>query len=866
MNTLFTFDKTIQAGNNRFLADIIPANNYTEWFNSGDDPKIYVLNKGICGNGGTTGFIRYAKKHNEGLICIVPNVSIVQSKEIDNDICCVYGSKDLSNLNKQIKICTWDKSEKVIADYASIGLTEDCGVWKNRLLVIDEYHKLVDDSSYREICANVVKIALESKINVVLMSATPDYQMIEFLKKYSGKEVITTDIKYYDSAIEAIGFTSNFRKCKNDNVFNIIEKTIQSNISDGHICFFYNNVTKINEFVSRTKFKNEIEVLCSKKNKKDCLNFSEKFDSSKKIHFLTSAYFTGMDIDENVNRVIILGGNDGENMAYSANEIKQMLGRFRKDYNYCNILKLNNTISKEAVAILTGEMIKNEKLWNAIGDDLKKQEIGIEIFLKMQYCKNKIEAFNGWNDTQSFKKMMSKHVEYKIKEESYTNIEEDVKKERAVTFKEFKTKYLTGEDCDFKYKNACIEFIKNKGEDAFRRAEISEIKRWYKLFRMDINFDDMTPEELYDTYLGNGIYSRNYLTSLLDFIGCNQTGNIELDIQNTFGCICMYFDGKISREREQKYITFRDKFGENSYRISNKFSPELSRNVICNISQFSCYQGNAKYCKTIELSKAEFGHLSCIKSGLDKLVIDNPEQIKDIKADPGMKKEFDIWKGKQSQISEFYKSNATKIHPFKKDQMDSIDTLIVDIDNSISFNEFKKDYSHLKFTAYPSISNTNKNNWNKYRVIFYLQDTLQIPNDSLLVLKFLRKSVCKYEDPNHQMYSYVNHEQYDTMKVENDGALINFSQQSVNWLSDVLNTINDYSKKRISSSGEIKNVFWDLERAKQHWQANDKDDFRYKATFRIKVNLSTEDRVVFRDWLSQGWPDKVHHWDQHKKI
>ena len=34
--------------------------------------------------------------------------------------------------------------------------------------------------------------------NVVLMSATPNYEFIEILEELSGKEIITIDIKYDD--------------------------------------------------------------------------------------------------------------------------------------------------------------------------------------------------------------------------------------------------------------------------------------------------------------------------------------------------------------------------------------------------------------------------------------------------------------------------------------------------------------------------------------------------------------------------------------------------------------------------------------------------------------------------------------------
>ena len=62
-----------------YLADNLVDDDYAKWFES---KCINVLNKTCCGNGGTTGFVDYAKKHFKGLLVLVPNVSICKSKEV----------------------------------------------------------------------------------------------------------------------------------------------------------------------------------------------------------------------------------------------------------------------------------------------------------------------------------------------------------------------------------------------------------------------------------------------------------------------------------------------------------------------------------------------------------------------------------------------------------------------------------------------------------------------------------------------------------------------------------------------------------------------------------------------------------------
>ena len=70
---LFDFDYEIVCKNGFYLADNITDAYYKKWFSS---KCINVLNKSQCGNGGTTGFIRYALAENKGLLVLVPNISI----------------------------------------------------------------------------------------------------------------------------------------------------------------------------------------------------------------------------------------------------------------------------------------------------------------------------------------------------------------------------------------------------------------------------------------------------------------------------------------------------------------------------------------------------------------------------------------------------------------------------------------------------------------------------------------------------------------------------------------------------------------------------------------------------------------------
>ena len=221
-------------------------------------------------------------------------------------------------------------------------------------------------------------------------------------------------------------------------------------------------------------------------------------------------------------------------------------------------------------------------------------------------------------------------------------------------------------------------------------------------------------------------------------------------------------------------------------------------------------------------------------------------------------------------ISEFYKDTPSRSvkYPHKKDEMEKIDCLIVDIDDSISFNEFREIYSDYEWTAYPTISNTDGDNWTKFRVVLPLSQTLSLPNDSLNILKLLRRMVCKYEDKNHQLGSFVNQEQWE-MRRDNEGIAIAISQDTVVYLDALLKNLNTYDgkfKKAKDGRFYISN-YWDMDRAIAYYHEHDKKGERHPATFAIKNRLSLEDCEVFENWLRINHPSCWReHWKSHKRL
>jgi hypothetical protein len=243
-------------------------------------------------------------------------------------------------------------------------------------------------------------------------------------------------------------------------------------------------------------------------------------------------------------------------------------------------------------------------------------------------------------------------------------------------------------------------------------------------------------------------------------------------------------------------------------------------------------------------------------------------QVKSNKSDS--KRWSDIKNFGQLHISEFYKDTTDEYRHIKS-EVNEIGCLIIDIDNSLDFNKFKELYKDWAWLAYPTISNTNNKNWNKFRVIIPLEHPVKIEGENnLKVLKALRSTFCAYEDKCHGLGSYVNIEDWRE-KYTNNGEIYSIEQCDVDLLQHLISVSCDYTKKKfdendIEASAVGGKRWWSLDSAIEYYNARDKDGERHKALFVIKNRLSEEDCEKFVDWLLTNHPTKIHHWKSHKRI
>lgn len=890
-DALFEFDTTIKANGKFHVKDIIPEAEYKRWFSSRKRGKIFVLNKGRCGNGGTTGFIEYAKKAYKGLSIIVPNVSIVKSKEWDDDLCCLYGGVEGVDKDKPIRVCTWDM-HKVVEAFPQFGMDMDNRFWGGSLLVVDEYHKLIDDSNFRTICAKVVKTIITTKSNVVLMSATPNYEFIDFLREVSGKEVETYNIEYDDNVSPALQWMERGKGKKLFDIINEVMRTARQKASEGkvhQVVLFYNSVKGISDIVNQLEDKSDVEVLCSKnRNSKAVPCYSCEFNEEKRFHFMTSAYFTGMDVEAYIDKVVIIGGNSNMTLAYSNKEIKQMLGRMRKGYDGSFIIPDGRAMDSKAYADYRAKKEQSKFIIENIKGDARKDEMFIQQYLDYLYCTSIVESMEGWQSKAAFTKMMSIYGEYTVMA-SKMKEPDSFSRKRDISFGEYKKKRLNGEKAPYRYSAMCEQFIGLCGLERFEKATRNEIERYVKLNEKagDVNIEALSGEEKYDLFLGDGFYRGSYLMGVLYYLGSKcEYDTLEETMNEVFGCYCILDSGNTAKKNGCLYLCvmgsgirkMSDIGDSGIYKESDFLSPILDKNrtTTIRVSKRISKPKQTTQCITDYLCTTAFKSLMEGKNSKDTeyhkdfftKILANPTHITSIKEDPEWNEVFKAYKEQQTMISEFYKDvPSSERYHHTMNEMEKIDCLIVDIDDSITYNEFKELYGNYEYTAYPSISNTDPDNWRKFRVIFPLAHTLSIPNDSLSVLKLLRRMVCKYEDNQHNLGAYINKEQW-AMRREHDGHLVSIGQDTIVYLDTLIKSLKTYTTKfQKSKDGHFTITdCWTLERAMAYYGEHDKDGERHPALFIIKNHLSDDDCDLFVGWLRQHHPSKMHHWLSHKRL
>ena len=898
---LFDFDYKIDVPlsevgeKDKYLDEIISDDIYERMFSG---RQISFLNKTRCGNGGTTGFINYALKNDKGCLVLVPNRSICISKEEyykDNDeVCCVYGGCKSFNRDARIVIATYDKFDSLLKELSQGGF---CGndifsdrFWGGRTIIIDEYHKLIDECSFRDVCSDVPLLIKETDSSVILMSATMHEGFISFIRDLvPDKKIGTYTVVYNDGWKRCIQMYSIPKR----KVLCDILKKIKDSLKEGqHMCVFLNCVDYIKKIINQIGA-DDVEVLCSEKNKDDLEKYySNKFDETKKLHFMTSAYFTGHDISVSVKHCIIIGSPGANHMCLGERDIKQIIGRFRyseddkrKVYGGAesiHIFYLKEKLRGDEYVPYKDLYDKYNSFLTAMGDNWVSDKNTIKLKQETIMLADTLERFDYWSSIDKLKKRLEDYG-YSIIDSKLKEFEEIVRRKK-LTFKQ--AKKMIAEDKpvsydDYPYCSQIRQYLesKNNNKDLMLKATLSTIRNFCKIKKnVGISkLDVLTPEEKFKA-MGLSDFCRyrasflmdclKYLKvkcgydelsyTILEELGCYAV-RLKLDPKgNPQGDICMVMLPPMWKDKSDSEISDDDDLPVSEYRISYQIdtNDKNKRGI---------------WAKTMPLMKAGKGYFKSL-TGIplyDWVCEDKKNRL------PGEKETKDWQKIKhygQTQISELYKDTDEE-YPFKKSSMEAIDCLIVDIDSGLTFSQFKKRYSRWFWAAYPTINNTEED-WKKFRVIVPLRKTLKISGEhSLAVVKLLRNMFCYFEDPCHQVFSYVNSEDW-SKGVKNYGERFYIPQDVVDYIllnikkqkEFSLNKIDEKKKEDVEKGIEKIRFQWTFNKAKEVFlraleEKKEGKGNRNNTLFIIKNRLNEEDREQFEGWLARTQDSKyVREW------
>lgn len=291
-------------------------------------PSHCLINKGITGCGGTT----LELNSNRDSIILCPTKNLVTSKSslgyfgVDGNVT----KKDILNYIKNGR-----GFKKILATYDALKkLMEVIPNYNEYFLLIDEYHLLFNDYSFRSKPIMYILNNFYKFDNWAFMTATPLKE--EFILKelkdvnqitYTWESAVPVNIKIKD--------TSFIQK----ELVNLIDI-----YKDRNLHIFLNSVSTIYSIISKLNTDN-YRVVCSENSKTRIKNFAKVTDPIKKLNFYTSCAFEGVDIyDPDGFCIIVCDTNIAMTVLDISTKIRQVCGRIRdsKYKNQCTLILNTN--------------------------------------------------------------------------------------------------------------------------------------------------------------------------------------------------------------------------------------------------------------------------------------------------------------------------------------------------------------------------------------------------------------------------------------------------------------------------------------------------------------------------------------------
>ena len=327
--------KEIEIKDCKYLSDI-----FTE------TPSHFLINKGITGCGGTT--VELLAKRDSIILC--PTKNLILSKLREN-----YLGVMSETSNKQIKeyVKSGIQYKKILATYDALPrLIELIPNYEDYFLLIDEYHLLFNDYSFRDDAILYILYNFKKFRNWAFLTATPLKQ--EFILK-ELRDVDQLNLKWTNAVPVNIKIKDTRYIMKE--LIDLIKI-----LKDRNLHIFLNSVSTIKKIIEKLGT-DDYRVVCSENSKVRISNFAKITDPVRKLNFYTSCAFEGSDIrDENGYSVIISDTNISTTVLDISTKIRQVCGRIRNSkYKDTVTLILNTSNHRYAGTDRESFLIESDK-------------------------------------------------------------------------------------------------------------------------------------------------------------------------------------------------------------------------------------------------------------------------------------------------------------------------------------------------------------------------------------------------------------------------------------------------------------------------------------------------------------------------
>lgn len=358
-------------------------------------PKNCLFNKGRVGGGGTT----IALQNSIPTVVCVPFNHIISNKVSQSqsdptglypyEVFGLYGGVSDAALSEYLdSVNNTEAVAKIMVTYDSLDRVVNHPDLNpsDFYLLIDEYHCLVTEYSYRKTaCLNVLKhyTAFNS---FTFMTATPisDDHLFEQLK--SVDVVNASWEKNLDLKVVAV-------ECKNGVQRATIAKIgdLLKHDSQGNFYFFINAIQFINSIISTCGLTEQnCRIICSK-NSDDKLPWppGKLTDLPKKFNFVTKTAFEGADIyDVNGHVYILSDASDHKTMVNVSIQLKQIAGRIRNS-------KHSNVVYHYFSCVFHADKISYQEFEEELNLQIDDEKACVSEILDMKTPRYRIKAAAG---------------------------------------------------------------------------------------------------------------------------------------------------------------------------------------------------------------------------------------------------------------------------------------------------------------------------------------------------------------------------------------------------------------------------------------------------------------------------------------